>query len=337
MAEPYGMADYLQGRQRLVNAMMAPPRSFAPSEYTTPDEMRQERISQALGWDTTRPGRAALERLFASPQGAFASFAMRPAPAGPVSLSPNFGRMHNEFRHDIMQRNFPVGTVRGYLNPYRDQASIGMIRAPEGANTLGPTAMRQLMREFRQQNPSVETVEGFRISGARARDGIGGELQTVRMPRPQGAARVNPPMERQSSQPRQGPTQGQRDLYSLEAHRPNEVGLVDFPDEALARSFHRGLDQFQHSAAPSSIPPSNAPVRGPTQVQRDYSALYPFSAEERYLGSRHPQSNTPEARAFYRALGQFRDLPRPPNNRLNALLPFAGAAGDFVPPSGEQY
>jgi hypothetical protein len=40
-----------------------PPRSYPASEFTTPDEMRQERISQALGWDTTRPGEEFRNRL----------------------------------------------------------------------------------------------------------------------------------------------------------------------------------------------------------------------------------------------------------------------------------
>jgi hypothetical protein len=41
----------------------SPPLSYPISEYTTPEEMRQERISQAFGWDTSRPGHEFLRRL----------------------------------------------------------------------------------------------------------------------------------------------------------------------------------------------------------------------------------------------------------------------------------
>lgn len=75
---PYAMADYLQGR---TNAMLdrgtglTPgfeplPQyySYPPSEFTSPAEMQQERISQMFGWDTSRPGREFLRRaLFELP------------------------------------------------------------------------------------------------------------------------------------------------------------------------------------------------------------------------------------------------------------------------------
>jgi hypothetical protein len=41
-----------------------PPVSFPASEFTTPKEMDTERVSQALGWDTSRPGLHAARQLF---------------------------------------------------------------------------------------------------------------------------------------------------------------------------------------------------------------------------------------------------------------------------------
>jgi hypothetical protein len=50
------LADFLRGRI-IPPAGPRAPYSYAPSEFTTADEMRQERVSQALGWDTSRPWR----------------------------------------------------------------------------------------------------------------------------------------------------------------------------------------------------------------------------------------------------------------------------------------
>jgi hypothetical protein len=51
MADTYTLADLLQGR----NPNRSAPYTAPMSEFTTPEDLRRERISSALGWDVGRP------------------------------------------------------------------------------------------------------------------------------------------------------------------------------------------------------------------------------------------------------------------------------------------
>jgi hypothetical protein len=52
-----------------------------------------------------------------------------------------------------------------------DRASIENIDTEGGPNAIGPSGMRDLLRQFREENPNVKSLEGRRVSGAR----FGGE------------------------------------------------------------------------------------------------------------------------------------------------------------------
>jgi hypothetical protein len=81
MADTYTtLADFLQGRSRPA------PYTAPTSEFTTPEDLRRERISSALGWDVGRPLEEFVGRALPLALGAVrAPVAPRMAPAAPAS------------------------------------------------------------------------------------------------------------------------------------------------------------------------------------------------------------------------------------------------------------
>jgi hypothetical protein len=80
MADTYTLADFLQGRSRPA------PYTAPVSEFTTPEDLRRERISSALGWDVGRPWQEFAQRALPLALSAVrAPVAPRMAPAAPAS------------------------------------------------------------------------------------------------------------------------------------------------------------------------------------------------------------------------------------------------------------
>jgi hypothetical protein len=75
---------------------------------------------------------------------------------------------------------------------------------------------------------------------------------------------------------------------------------------------------------PQSIPPSNTQQRGPTQGQSDLYALDPRGQEP--ISASRMLRDMDRSEAYWRARRSFDQMDPPPRNRMNALLPFAGAA-----------
>lgn len=190
--------------------------------------------------------------------------------------------------------------------------------------------------EMRQERVSQalgwDTSRPWRELGMRA---------LTQLPLAMGAAgammpRAGMPQPRAASQPRQPPrelTQSQRDLYELNPSRPIEFGpgayserrLMATPDPVRAERYWDALGEFRLGPnTPQSVPPSNAPQRGPTQAQRDFHEM---PRPETTMDGMPPRpSDVARERQYWRGVNEFRDMTPPPRNRMNALLPFAGGA-----------
>lgn len=106
MADENQLARYLRSGGQ-ANALLAP-YSYAPSEYTTADEMRQERISQMFGWDTSRPGREFLMRALTQlPQLPLAIPHTTTAWAGRTPSAITGGRPRGNVPYDYMEEYHP--------------------------------------------------------------------------------------------------------------------------------------------------------------------------------------------------------------------------------------
>jgi hypothetical protein len=161
--------------------------SYPPSEYTTADEMRQERISQGLGWDTSRPGREFLVRALTQlPLAAMPSANMviprapgvtlpeimrRTPPATPAPRSGSFTqRGPTQAQRDFHELNpryhgfeYDAAANRGMNNPSISDAALD-------AMWNRHSRFNQLLREFenlpRPPNNRLNALLPFAGAGA---------------------------------------------------------------------------------------------------------------------------------------------------------------------------
>ena len=154
--KPLDMAGFLQGRTL----------SYAPSEFTTANELLDERISQGLGWDTTHPGQEFLRRALTQLPLALRTSLRPPMPINPnaeFSLSQNMmARDPNRFTYDIYNRGNRIGNATGRVDG--DTATIHQIGP---ADAVGVAGLRQLREGMRSDFPQVQRFTGARVSGAR--------------------------------------------------------------------------------------------------------------------------------------------------------------------------
>lgn len=159
------------------------PFSYPVSEYTTPAEMQQERISQALGWDTSRPGvefaRRALTYLplaMRSPAGARIgnehAWAARTPPADTGGMPPSLaGLWMDSFNHFPATANSSTGLIRRHPDAF---VPSGMLRAtvtPDDMGFTGPSAPANTTRgwdrmgylEAMERQGTPRPPEGWRV------------------------------------------------------------------------------------------------------------------------------------------------------------------------------
>ena len=82
---------------------------------------------------------------------------------------------------DIHKDGEPVGFAT--LRSPADRPGVAVvdnIATDERAGSMGPRAVRDLAKQFFEENPKVESIEGFRVSGARIQSGEGAGTMTLR-------------------------------------------------------------------------------------------------------------------------------------------------------------
>lgn len=120
------------------------------------------------GTNTLGPGRSPR----AAPEGAI----VVPNAKGPSKPSirleaptdvPNMYRIKDEMGAVIGEMEAFLEGDRVHVNHIglvdRNGNSVGL----DSANMLGPSAMRELIRQFREMHPNIQAAEGYRVSGAR--------------------------------------------------------------------------------------------------------------------------------------------------------------------------
>lgn len=187
-------------RLEMLQAAYAPARD-EPTGYTTADLMAHYQAPPEPSWHDkyVKPWGSAYPRepwawtkdypnlanfLARVPDALMAMPGRAPRGATPTasplwSMSPNrladFREVPGAFSHILYHEGVPVAKATGAISG--NTATLGMIKASEGRNTLGIEALRQWRELMRKQYPEVTNFEGRRMSGTRK-----DKFQDVEMP-----------------------------------------------------------------------------------------------------------------------------------------------------------
>lgn len=106
------------------------------------------------------------------------------------------------------------GFINGGIDPNDPSRFIVYsIGAPGGANSLGPAATRELLRQFQELNPEIRSIGGTRLTGARQKAGVGVTDSQMSIPIGNAFAEDGPP---QMSASRQWPIKpAEEDIYDV--------------------------------------------------------------------------------------------------------------------------
>jgi len=130
------------------------PYSYPTSEFTTPAEMQQERISQMFGWDTSRPGLEYLRR--AVPMMLSPPLAWRGAGPRMNAVGAEIGALADRYRQ-LSGGSDPRGMSTPAMRRWVDLYERAQPQAPS-APTVGPAPGNTVYG----RNPSPQVTQGQR-------------------------------------------------------------------------------------------------------------------------------------------------------------------------------
>jgi hypothetical protein len=79
-------------------------------------------------------------------------------------------------------RNRRAGHILATIHKKLQRLEIGYVEGDLGSNSIGPAAVRSLLKQLRQHFPDLKTVSGERISGARQLGSKKNSAAEIRLP-----------------------------------------------------------------------------------------------------------------------------------------------------------
>lgn len=172
-------------RDALTNALYLGPVGSERVGGDTQLTMPSADVSPTVGWYGAHPqteaGRADAMRLAGNmlqfgpaDVGAISLAQIHPRTLRPLSSAPDLGKSGNHAYSILGHDGEPVGIVDTAWNPDTGNLHIADIQSNEGANSLGPGAMRQVRDLLVARYPDAKTLTGQRITGAVSADTMSG-------------------------------------------------------------------------------------------------------------------------------------------------------------------